>query len=49
MKFITVESFGRNLDYEIVKVGKKFEENTARVTTTSVEASDKILKSKITS
>lgn len=49
MRFITVESFGRNLDYEIVKVGNKFEENIARVTTTCVEASDKILKFKITS
>lgn len=47
MRFIIVESFSRNLDYEIVRVGKKFEANIAGVTTTSIEAFDKILKFKI--
>lgn len=47
MRFIIVESFSRNLDYEIVRVGKKFEANIVRVTTTSIEAFDKILKFKI--
>lgn len=47
MRFIIVESFSRNLDYEIVRVGKKFEANIVGVTTTSIEAFDKILKFKI--
>ena len=47
MRSIIIESFGRNLDYEIAKVGKKFEENIAWITTTSVEALEKITKFKI--